>query len=489
VAERDPVAIGIDVGTSGVGVVAVTAAGRIVARADHAVPLLTPQPGWTEQEPQAWIAAAEAGLAEVAAEAGADRVLAIAAAGQMHGMAALDRHDRPVRPALLWNDARTGAEAAELEALLGRERLVERTGNPAIAGFQLPKVLWLRRHEPAAFARTVRVLFPKDVLTLHLCGEAIAEPTDASGSGAFDLSRGVWDEEILGAVGLDTGLWPRVVATGSTVGGLRHEVAARLGLRPQTPVVAGAGDNAAAATALGIGRHRPELGSVSLGTSGVVQVPLAAPTPDPQGRVHLFAHADGGYLLMGVTLAAAGSLRWFRDTLAPGVAYEVLLAEAAAAPIGAHGVVVRPHLAGERSPYLRTDLRGAFHGLSLATSRGDLVRALLEGVAFSLRDAFDVVTAIAGPERLIATGGGAASDLWLQILADALEVPVGRPVDEGGQPAEVGAAEGAAALAWQALGRDLREPVHVRTWREPVEAGAPATRAALERYRAHEPSA
>jgi xylulokinase len=466
------VVLGVDVGTSAVGVVAVDVAGTVVTRADHPVALRTPQPGWTEQDPGDWLAAAEAGLAEAAAVVGAMRVAAIAVTGQMHGMVAVDASGAPLRPAILWNDGRTGDEVAELDARIGRARLVARTGNPAIAGFQLPKVLWLRRHEPQHFARTARILFPKDYLTLHLAGEEVAEPTDASGSGAFALAGGDWDAEILAALDLDAALWPRLVASDAVVGRLRPALAERVGLRAGTPIVAGAGDNAAAATALGLAAARPDRGVVSLGTSGVIQVPLAAPTPDAEGRVHLFAHADGGYLLMGVTLAAAGSLRWFRDTLAPGAAFEALVEEAAAAPSGSRGVVFRPHLAGERTPFMRTDLRGAFHGLSLATTRGDLVRSVLEGVACSLRDARDVIWPLAQPRQLLATGGGASSPLWLQILADVLDVPVGRPTDDAGEPIEIGAAEGAAAIGWRALGRDLPAAPDAAAWHEPRPAEA-----------------
>jgi xylulokinase len=476
--------LGVDLGTSGVGVVAQDASGHVVARADHPLDLDTPRPGWTQQDPDAWRTAAERALSEVAGAVGGDRVAAIALAGQMHGMVARDASGRALHPALLWNDQRTAEEVDEITRAVGRERLVARTGNPAITGFQLPKVLWLRRHQPRAFADAARIMLPKDDLGLHLTGEAVAEPCDASGTGAYHLADGAWDTEVLAALDLDPALWPRLVASDAVVGGLRATVAERTGLPVDTPVVAGAGDNAAAATGLALGRAHPEVGSVSLGTSGVLQVPIAAPTPDPAGRVHLFAHADGGYLLLGVTLAAAGSLRWYRDTFAPGRSFADLVSEAAGAPVGANGVTFKPYLAGERTPHLRADLRGSFHGLSLATTHADVVRAVLEGVACSLRDALDVMTPLSRPARLLATGGGATSDAWLTILADTLGLPLGRPVDETGTALDVGAAEGAAWLGWRALGTAPTRTPRADAWFEPSGERSGATEAMVERYRA-----
>ena len=364
-----------------------------------------------------------------------------------------------------------------------RERLIERTGNPAITGFQLPKVVWLRSNEPAAFARVRRVMLPKAYVGLVLTGEAVAEPSDASGTGAYHLATGSWDAEVLGAVGLDTAMWPRLVKSDDVVGGLLGSLARRVGLKPGTPVVAGAGDNAAAATGLALGRQHLAVGSVSLGTSGVLFAPLEEPRPDPQGRVHLFAHADGGFNLLGVTLSAGGSLRWFRDVMARGRLYDELLALAAGSAPGAGGVTFKPYLAGERTPHMRPDLRASFHGLSLATGLEDLVRAVLEGVAFSLRESLDVMAPLARPERWLATGGGARSDLWLQILADALASPVGRPVDAHDRVTEVGAAEGAAWLAWRGLGHAPKREPRAAGWFEPDAARSEVVNEAFERYR------
>ncbi|MBA2666575.1 MAG: xylulokinase [Trueperaceae bacterium] len=432
----DDVVLGIDLGTSGVGVVAQTRDGVVVARGDHEITLRTPRPGWTEQNPADWLRAAEEAIADVIGAVGGECVVALALSGQMHGLVPLDDADEVIRPALLWNDGRTGEEVDEIHRRIGRARLVERTGNPAVTGFQLPKLLWLRRHEPEAFARTRLAMLPKDYLGLHLTGRSVAEPCDASGTGVYHLASGTWDAELLTDLDLDPGLWPTIVASDDVVGGLR----------------------------------------------GVVQSPVASPTPDPAGRIHLFAHADGTYLLLGVTLAAAGSLRWYRDTFAPGRSYAALVADAATAPVGANGVTYKPYLAGERTPHLRSDLRGSFHGLSLATSHADVVRSVLEGVAHSLREAWDVMEPLAATDRWLATGGGAVSDVWLSILADSLGAPVGRTAEQ------IGAAEGAATLGWLALGHRSERAARVEAWFEPDPGRAAATTEAYDRYRSLGPS-
>lgn len=429
-----PVSIGIDLGTSGLKALALTPEGHAVAEAGAAYPLLTPRPGWTEQNPADWLEAARKALAELTGklEAGGYTPVALGLSGQMHGGVFLDGGGEVVRPAPLWNDQRTAEACAELEAAVPRAELIRRTGNPAVTGFQLPKLLWLRRAEPGAFARTRRVLLPKDYLGFALTGRAATEPSDASGTGALDLARQDWDAELLAALGLDVGLFPTVIPSHGVVGGLKAEWARATGLPEGLPVVAGAGDNAGAAIGLGLSSARPGVGSVSLGTSGVIFLPLEHPTPDPHGRVHLFCHADGGYHLLGVTLAAAGSLQWYRDRLGPGVPFDALMQEAAAVPPGSEGLLFLPYLAGERSPHLDPDLRGAWLGLSLAHARGHLTRALLEGVAFSLRDVLEVMKPLAAADRLLAIGGGARSELWLSVLAAVLEAPLARtPVEEG----------------------------------------------------------
>ncbi|AWT34340.1 xylulokinase [Deinococcus arenae] len=442
-----PVTLGLDVGTSGVKAVAVTASGDTLAESTHPYPLLTPRPGWTEQRPADWLGGVRAALRDLsAALEGRAQPLALGLSGQMHGLVPLDAQGEVLRPALLWNDQRTGAQVEQIEARVPRAELVARTGNRAVTGFQLPKILWLRDEEPATFDRLRHALIPKDYVGFVLTGVMAAEPSDASGVGALNLARGAWDTDVLGALDLTPDLFPPLLRSTDVVGTLTREWAAATGLPEGLPVVAGGGDNAAAGIALGLSSARPDVGSVSLGTSGVIFSPLRDPTPDPGGRVHLFAHADGGYHLLGVTLSAAGSLEWLHAKLAPDTPISVLLEEAAQVTPGAGGVTFLPYLSGERSPLMNPHARAAFTGLSLAHGRAHLTRAVLEGSVAALADAYGVMQAIAPLNTLISTGGGARSDLWLGLASGALSLPV-HPTAQ-----RPGAAHGAAILAMPAAG-------------------------------------
>ena len=436
------VVIGIDLGTSGVKALAVDLNGKTVLEANRSYPLLTPRPGWTEQRPQDWWDGVQGVLSELSSGLSSEyKVVSISFSGQMHGMVSLDRGGEPIRPALLWNDQRTGDAVKWLEGRVPRQTFIERGGNPPITGFQLPKVVWMRDAEPENYARVHHVLFPKDYIAYKLTGQMHAEPSDASGSNCFHLESKTWDREILGTLEIPLEFFPEIVASDARVGALLPDVAKALRLPARIPVVAGAGDNAAAATGLGISSAHPALGSLSLGSSGVIFAPLKGPTPDPEGRVHLFCHADGAYHLLGVTLSAAASLQWLRNTLFPTARYDELTALAASSAPGSSGVRFKPYLAGERTPHMNPDLRGSFEGLSLATGPQDMVRAVLEGVAMSLRDALDVIEPLQKLEACVVTGGGSTSEFWLQIVSDALELPLLKPA------AEQGAAYGAALLA------------------------------------------
>jgi xylulokinase len=434
-----PVTIGIDLGTSGVKVIALTPDGRTVAASSATYPLLTPQPGWTEQQPADWLEGTKTALRALMPRLEGCEVVGVGVAGQMHGAVFLDDRLEVIRPAPLWNDQRTAEACAEWSAAV--PDVIARTGNAAVTGFQLPKLLWLRQTEPEHFARVRHVLFPKDYLNLMMTGVIASEPSDASGGGAMNIHTQSWDDPLISALGLERSVFPELHPSSAVIGRVTPEFAADTGLPSGVPVVAGAGDNAGAAIGLGVSSAQPNIGSVSLGTSGVLIAPLTEARVQPEGRVHLFCHADGGYFLLGVTLAAAGSLQWFRDRFAPEASFETLMSEAAGVPAGADGVTYMPYLAGERSPHLDPALRGAFLGLALAHTRAHLTRAVLEGVAFSLRDTWAVMEPLANLETVLAVGGGASSPLWLGIVGAALGLRLEKP------DLEEGPARGAAVLA------------------------------------------
>jgi xylulokinase len=412
------VAVGLDVGTTGVKAIAVAPDGAVVARAESHYGLSQPRPGWSEQAPADWWAGSEAAIAAL----GPLEIAGIGLSGQMHGLVALDEAERVLRPAILWNDQRTAAECAEIERRVGLERLIALTGNRALTGFTAPKLLWMRAHEPELFARIRHVLLPKDYVRLQLCGERAIDVADASGTLLFDVAERRFSATVLDELEIPAEWMPRSLESPEISG----ETAAGV------PVAAGAGDCAAAA--LGVGVERPGPVSLVLGTSGVVFAALPSYEPDPQARVHVFCHAvPGSWHAMGVMLSAAGSLQWARDTFAPGVPFDELMAEAEAVPAGAGGILFLPYLSGERTPHADPDARAALVGLSASHTRGHIMRAVLEGVAFGLADSFDLLAAL-GVEATVAraSGGGARSDFWLRICASVLGVPVCRmSVDEG----------------------------------------------------------
>jgi xylulokinase len=466
--------VGLDVGTSGVKALAVAPDGEVVGSAEVGYPLSTPRPGWAEQDPEDWWRATQEALAALDAH----DVAGIGLSGQMHGLVALDAAGQVVRPAILWNDQRTAEECREIEQRVGFERLVQLTGNRALTGFTAPKVLWLRKHEPDAYARIARIMLPKDYVRLRLCGEHAIDVADASGTLLFDVARRRWSDDVLEALEIPREWLPRVLESPEVSGETSDGV----------PVAAGAGDQAAGA--VGVGVVDPGPASVVLGTSGVVFSALDAYRADPQARVHVFCHAvPGVWHAMGVMLSAAGSLQWFHDRLARDVPYQQLVEEAAGWEPGAEGLTFLPYLAGERTPHADPDARGAFAGLSLRHDRGALVRAVLEGVAFGLRDCLDVVQAVgAAPEVARASGGGARNELWLRIVASVLELPVERVA------VEEGAAYGAALLGGVAGGvfADPAEAVsacvrpHGRI--EPVPEWIEPYAALRERFRALYPA-
>jgi len=433
------------VGTSGARAIAINASGVVLATASEEYPLSTPQPGWVEQDPGRWWVASQAVLKRVVAQV-KEAPLALGLTGQMHGSVFLDSHDRVIRPALLWNDQRTTTQCRFITEKVGAGRLVEITGNPALTGFQASKILWLRDHEPDAYSRIRRVLLPKDYIRLLLTGGYATDPSDASGTLLLDLRSRNWSDELLDALEIQREWLPAVYEGPVVTGTITPQAAEATGLPSGLPVIAGGGDNAAAAVGNGI--VRPGLVSSSIGTSGVVFAHTDRPVIDPSGRLHAFCHAvPDRYHVMGVTLSAGGSLRWWRDTLGAGLDYDALSSIAEQAPPGSEGLLFLPYLSGERTPHMDPSARGSFFGLTLRHSLSHMTRAVFEGVAYSLLDCLDLVTGLGSPVAEVrATGGGARSRLWRQLQADIFGLPIHRArIDEG-------PAFGAALLASVAAG-------------------------------------
>jgi xylulokinase len=464
--------IGVDVGTTAVKTIAISQEGEVIARAEQGYPLSTPRQGWSEQDPEDWWRATQATLEAVSA-AGVRDVRGIGLSGQMHGLVCLDERDRVLRPAILWNDQRTGAECAEIEERVGLQRLIQLTGNRALTGFTAPKLLWLRRHEPDLYSRIAHVLLPKDYVRLRLTGEHAMDVTDASGTLLFDVERRCWSDEVTQVLEVRRSWLPRVLESPEVSGRTADGVA----------VAAGAGDQAAAA--LGVGVDRPGPLSVVLGTSGVVFAALPAFAADPQARVHAFCHAvPGGWHAMGVMLSAAGSLQWFRDALAGGVPFAELDAEAARWAPGCEGLIFLPYLTGERTPHADPEARGAFVGLSLRHDRAALVRAVLEGVAYGLRDSLELLSALGvRAEAGRASGGGARSRLWLRVVASALGLPLELTVVEEGSAYGAALLAGVAGGAFADVHQAVDACVHVRDVVEPDRAWQEAYADGYQRFR------
>ena len=452
--------LGLDVSTTATKSVLLDAEGTVHAASSPGYAFETPQPLWSEQDPQLWwdgtITAIRGALAASGVEG--DDVETVGLAGQMHGLVALDRHDDVLRPAILWNDQRTEAECDAIRERIGRDRLIAVTGNDALAGFTAPKLMWVRRHEPDVWSRIAHILLPKDLVRLRLTGDHAVDRADGAGTLLFDLAARDWSAEVVDALGIDSAWLPTTYEGPAITGSISAEAASATGLRAGTPVVAGGGDQAAAA--VGVGAVGPGVVSLSLGTSGVVFTATDEPLIDPEGRLHSFCHAvPDRWHVMGVMLSAAGSLQWFRDALAPGVAFPTLVDEALGAPLGSDGVLFLPYLSGERTPYPDPHARGAFVGLAARHGRPHLTRSVLEGVAFGLKDSLELMrtVGVTGFDEIRATGGGSKSALWRQILADVLEMPVMTT------SSSEGAAQGAAMLAATGAGWFADVPDACRT--------------------------
>jgi xylulokinase len=417
--------LGIDTSTTATKALLMSADGEVLGVASSEYSYDTPRPMWSEQHPELWWRATTDSIHQVLSQSQVDPsdVKGVGLTGQMHGLVLLDPDGEVLRPAILWNDQRTAAECDEIRERLGKEQLIQITGNDALTGFTAPKILWVRNNEPEVFAQARQILLPKDYVRFKLTGEYATDKAGGAGTLLFDLRRRDWSRAVLEALEIDPAWLPPTFEGTAATGYITPQAAEATGLKKGTPVVGGGGDQAAGA--VGTGAVTEGIVSLSLGTSGVVFASADQPIIEPQGRLHAFCHAvPGRWHLMGVMLSAGGSLRWYRDTLAPDTDFSSLVEPAASIPAGSDGLIFLPYLSGERTPYPDPLARGAFVGLTVRHTQSHLTRAVLEGVAFGLRDSFELMkgAGLADITQVRITGGGARSPLWRQILADVFQV-------------------------------------------------------------------
>jgi len=414
--------LGIDLSTTGAKALLIDRDGRVVSSATTPLNLFTPQPLWSEQDPREWWTATVNSIVQALAGAAGEPVSAIGLTGQMHGLVLLDDQGQVLRPAILWNDQRCGAECDEIRARVNREELVRITGNDALTGFTAPKILWVEKHEPEIHRRIRHVLLPKDYIRYKLTGTLAMDKADGSGTMLFDLRKRTWSPRIVNALDISVDWLPPTFEGHETTGEVTREAAESTGLPAGIPVVAGGGDQSA--QAVGVGVVRPGTMAVTLGTSGVVFAATESPLIEPEGRLHAFCHAvEGRWHLMGVMLSAAGSLQWYRDRFACETGFEELVNGASRVPAGSEGLIFLPYLSGERTPHPDPLARGAWVGLTARHGQPHLIRSILEGVAFGLKDIFCLMrdAGLGAIDQVRLSGGGARSPLWRQILADTLE--------------------------------------------------------------------
>ena len=478
--------LGVDVSTTATKALLIDSAGQVIAVHSTFYAFETPRPLWSEQHPHLWWDGAQRSIRAVLQEAAIDpaQIAGVGLTGQMHGLVLLDASGNVLRPAILWNDQRTQAQCAEIHQRIGRENFIRITGNVALTGFTAPKILWVRENEPECYARAAHVLLPKDFVRYKLTAEFAMDKADGAGTVLMDLQQRDWSPEVLSALDIPRAWMPPLFEGPEITGYLTAEAAQATGLKPGTPVMAGGGDQAA--QAVGVGAVEPGIVGLTVGTSGVVFATTPSALIEPEGRLHAFCHAiPGRWHFMGVMLSAAGSLQWYRDTLAPGMDFAQLIAEAEDIPAGSEGLQFLPYLSGERTPHPDPLARGAFIGLTVRHTRAHLTRAVLEGVAFGLKDSFTLIqNAGLGEIRQVrASGGGTKSALWRQILASVL----------GAELVTVntseGAAYGAALLAgvgagnWPDVDTACRAAVGITGSQQPDAAQAAAYHQAYQVYR------
>ena len=415
--------LGLDVSTTAAKALLINNDGDVVGSAAQPLQLAAPRALWSEQSPADWWTAMAESIRQVLSQTQVDGgdIAAIGLTGQMHGLVLLDAHGEVLRPAILWNDQRTGVQCDAIHEKIGRKRLIRISGNEALAGFTAPKILWVRDEEPEVYAQARHILLPKDYIRFRLSGEYAMDRAGGSGTILFDLAQRNWSDELLTELDIPREWLPPTFEGTDVTSTVSFEAAAETGLRAGTPIVGGGGDQAA--QAVGVGVVNPGIVALTLGTSGVVFAATKAPLIEPEGRLHAFCHAaPDRWHLMGVTLSAAGSLQWYRDTIAPAESFDALVAEAADVVPGSEGLFFLPYLTGERTPYPDPLARGAWVGLTSRHGRGHLTRAVLEGVAYGIRDSFSLIRSagLGQVAQVRISGGGARSPLWRQIMADVL---------------------------------------------------------------------
>ena len=419
-----PLLLGLDSSTTATKALLIDEGGNVVGVAASEYDYQTPKPLWTEQSPLLWWDGTIDSIRKVIAETGVSPkdIVGIGLTGQMHGLVLLDAQGEIIRPALLWNDQRTGAQCDESRRRLTKERLIQITGNDALTGFTAPKILWVQQEEPENYARIAHILLPKDYVRYRLTSEVAVDRAGGAGTLLFDVRQRTWSDEVVEALGINRSWLPDTYEGPDITGRVSEEAANLLGIPAGIPVVAGGGDQAA--QAVGVGAVEQGIIALTLGTSGVVFASADAPAIEPEGRLHAFCHAvPGKWHMMGVMLSAAGSLRWHRDTMAPGTGFGELVDATATVPAGSDGLLFLPYLTGERTPYPDPYARGAYVGLTVRHTRAHLTRAVMEGVGFGLKDSFSLIknAGLGAPKQVRISGGGARSPIWRQILADILE--------------------------------------------------------------------
>jgi xylulokinase len=444
--------LGIDTSTTSSKALLIDEMGDVIAVASSPHTLQIPHPLWSEQDPREWWGAVSASVRSLLEKAGisGERIAAVGLTGQMHGLVLLDELGNVLRPAILWNDQRTQSQCDEIHDRIGKERFIQITGNVALTGFTAPKILWVKENEPDVYVKARHVLLPKDYIRYRLTGEYAMDKADGAGTVLFDLQARDWSQDVLHALEIDPSWMPRTFEGTEITGYVTQEAAQVIGLKIGTPVMAGGGDQSA--QAVGVGAVEPGIIGLTVGTSGVVFATTPSALIEPEGRLHAFCHAvPGRWHFMGVMLSAAGSLQWYRDTLASNANFDDLLKEAEAVAAGSEGLQFLPYLSGERTPHPDPSARGAFIGLTLRHSRAHMTRALLEGVSFGLKDIFNLIqnAGLGEIKQVRASGGGVKGALWRQILASVLETELVTVNTTEGAAYGAALLAGVGAGAWQ----------------------------------------